>query len=714
MRIDFLAGHNFLAEVNGQSISLSYKGFGGKEAVMRMGEEGLSAAVTELQKALSGEYNPQAIQSFFQVFSCGNAIVLIEAVCPAEFQTYWTCLAKSLKSYGFGYSFAKTLGMASGTKDRLNHHQDNQYVQALTTICNDISLDSCPDDKSNTLIKQFDAFRDVSAEGISVSFQGAEANTYIYDVNGGEVVYCKRIRGDVSTSDILAVCLEVRDAIISRSELKPLTEMWGGSLVFRAMAAVCADDACLYFQEYAERLKESREKITGLEVLKRLNYDLKDAHNQAFINRILSILETMRNEQAPDLVDGNAAEIMKDDIWRLYYTEGKEARYCTIDFTLIQKPELRQELLFFMRSLFKAGKSNYTNAVIQISRYSYSLLPSLIFFDVQGISSLHDLTKSHLNALLSEYKNAKRSANYIAEALIFLRRMHRFLTYDDAYKTEAVFGEIGIPKREYSLKHVVPASDKTMQAVEESRGELQDCVELADLLLKALEARANDVFALPSDCVEYTLEGAPFISYIASKNGRPCKKLIPEWLANKIEEYAAETAGLRAELGMNLLLVYQAQQRTDSKRQPQVLSADKYNYHISKLLSKKGIEDIQGETATQTARQIRAAAGKKRFASGQTALQVAEALGNNPDTAMGHYRELDYQECASLRKSYNANDMKHLSQLRHPPAKANVAVNRIDYGTCSKGAPCKCFNVCSGCPSRIVKKEVNYDDKFTD
>lgn len=327
---------SFIVDVDGHSVQLSYKNFGGRAQVEALGDSGLENLLDSTRQAIANKECPERVSQFFQAAGCENAMKLLAVICPEDFCEYWLSTARALKAAGRGYSFRSTLQFITGTKATLAHANDD-FVGKLRKICETVKRET---DVSAPTLSSHPDYQIIDADGIRVSYSHANNNTHTFVVNGQTVSFCtNRVTPQVSTEFVWNAASEVRKAVETEGDIKQFTSKWGGSFVFRLMRAVCEDASYHYFSAIAQQQTKERQKIEPRKLLASYNYSFNDTDNEFFINKILSILEDASNCEADTLTWHNDVEVLPcKNVWTLYYSEGGNAKKRMLDFTTINNP----------------------------------------------------------------------------------------------------------------------------------------------------------------------------------------------------------------------------------------------------------------------------------------------------------------------------------------------------------------------------------------
>lgn len=176
---------------------------------------------------------------------------------------------------------------------------------------------------------------------------------------------------------------------------------------------------------------------------------------------------------------------------------------------------------------------------------------------------------------------------------------------------------------------------------------------------------------------------------------------IPHGLGVQLDSYIDDTQELRAKLDKPYLLVYQPiYRRTDTNLQPIILSAESVGYYMTKILQEANIQTSDGVPEKVSFRRFRAEIGRVLFASGKSAKEVSEYLGNSPIVAQTHY---DNYLPIDDAKMYDALWQETIEKGIASCTKPSVSSRPVMYGTCTSQKECSGKD-CRKCPSLIQCK----------
>ncbi len=705
INIEHQHGYRFNLKINDINVELSYKSCGGRKSIEELGVDGVSAllndAITEFRVAQC----QKAISCIFSTFGVSNAMRIIEHTIPEEFVSYFLNTACALHHIGEKASFRETLRHISGTKATLNHNNDDEYIRRLISGCDDIVKGSFYPEvkviKPGTIKINSDyGYTDARYDGIEVAFWKKGNNTIHYMVNGIEVTTCcNRIYNKVDTNLVLDIALYVRETIHAQSSLVPLTKKWGGTFIFRLMRAVCEDDAYLYFQKLAEKLTESRQKVEPRKILKEHHYTFSDRENAAFISSILSVMEKVKNNETDNLISSNKNMLLSNnDVWSLYYPEGKNAKLRKLDFTGIKTPGLRQQAKDFLRDRFL---SEDELKVTQLARYFYCLHIAANILSPR-IHSIGQVKTVDARLIKSTMEAEGKSANDISETIMVVQLMFDWQNPEE--DLDNPFENVRIPNKGNFAEVTPAARDEAIDLINEHFDELPECVQLAFLLFLTTYSRGNDIFALSVNSIMTTEDGRSVIESYSGKNGKFGRDEISSYLAGRLYDYIKKTQNIRDEMGTDIILVYKDERsRLNSSRCGRILNPAKFSYHINKMLDKYA---SSGKVHHITARSIRAYGGRKMQTEGMSEMEKSMKLKNTPKVSRKHYSDITDIEQAHNNARLLSATFRHL--FEPDPEKNNyvkTAPTTVLFGKCNSQNKCRHTLSCTACVLKMIRRE---------
>ena len=680
--------HNALALLeDGKSVKISYAGFHGKDALMSLDIPGLNHMLQELIQALCEEDASCIVRDFFTTTGTENGIRLIETICPGEFKVFWTSQARFLYNKQMGHSFRKTLSFITDGGATLSHLKGSAFVDELRWICDNISNIKLPTSMPVSVEK----------DNIRVMFLYANNNSRIYLVNNTQVSACSnRVHGITSEKQVLEAALEIRSAIQTDAALQDFTAKWGGSFVLRIINAVCPAESMTYFRHIAEDYISNRRLIEPSNILKHLNFSLNDQTNKLYVDALLSLLETVRNNSAEPLIRGNENEVNSNsEVWTMFYQKQGSLKYCRLDFEEIKNPHIRNEVKQFLRDRYL-----YDEPVTQLSRYFRHIRDALNIIAQNEPNSVAEITSDHVNHLQTVMVNGDASVSKISETLQVMGRFFEWACFEQLLSGEKNNPfRLKIQNKGRFQKSIMPVKDEAVAIVAAHLEELPEYVQIAFLLFLSTLSRANDVCSLKLSDIKLCPDGGSEWRYITKKNGVYTVKKLDAELTQQIMEYAEKTAELREQFGSDAVLLYcQPGLRKGSCRKPKMLDSQAFIEHIKKLLNRYGATQM-----TLNPRSIRAEGGRRLHAHGYAEYEIAAALDNTPAIAEKHYRSLTLHDEAELYHKAFQREINQFWDTHEALHDGNFAENII-FGSCKSETPCTKNMTCESCGYLCIRE----------
>lgn len=551
---------------------------------------------------------------------------------------------------------------------------------------------------STEIIKNMPQYRTVHNEFI-VEFQGYTANHLhvSYAINGHEVLYpLKNKSGLLSTQELLDDCVRVKSALIGYQNIKPFIRKYGGKCAYKILTIIGLDEFLEYFNHIANQSIMRRLPFYPQKIIKEYGFSPILEADEPFV--LLDSLEELYKNSLAKYIETNDAEILRNDVWLLYYNRPGVMRSYRFDFTQFNG-ELQEEILSFMRA-------NYY-------RFSYKYLFNIYYILCKCIAVL-GVPTSILNCNLADaiFLRASLTADKslspttIARHIDYLAVFYRYVALLHNCTKKNPFDEIRVRSRFQYRNPTNPVSSDSLKVMLGKLVDMPMHIQIAVLILLETGARANEVCGVSISDINVEPDEDPVLMIFLEKNHKAREKSgrtpfvrhrISGYLANLITAYIADHQKERSAIETNKLLVYTpSQYRKGSNKPPVILTPSSLEHWLKKLSEPE---------AKCTARKIRAAVGRAAFAKGLSNSEVAAKLGNTPQIAEAHYNYLTPQSEAALydefyRKIFLAHaDTKEDDQKLLYRKELYGSCDKIDNSTCNQ-------NRCETCSQRITCKAV--------
>lgn len=548
------------------------------------------------------------------------------------------------------------------------------------------------------LFKSLPQYRSISGE-FKIEFEGYTENHLhtIYTIDGHEVLYpCNNKTGSVSTQELFEDCVNVKNALLNRQNIKPFIQKYGGKCAYKILTIVGLDELLAYFKHVADASIADRLPLYPQKIIKEYGFSTALKSGEPFV--LLDFLEKLAEDTFTRYMQTNDVEISRNDAWRLYYQEQGKPHLGQFNFTQFNN-EIRNEILLFMRA-------NYRNSTCShLLRIYYCLCDAVVILGAPA-SILNCKLSDATSLRASLTANKSLSVATISEHLYYIAMFFDYIAISHNYTLQNPFRQVSVRSHTQYLNPTSPISPDKLKAILDKFNLMPMHIQIAVLILFETGARANEVCGVTIDEFSIEPDGVPVLKITLRKNRNSRVKngtapfvrhRISEYLANLIAHYITDHQNERSAIGTNQLLVYTpAQHRKGSSRSPIVLSSDSLYYWLKK---------VSGPEFKCTAREIRAEIGRAAFAEGKSASEVAAKLGNTAQIAEAHYNSMSAQNEAELYDRFY--DKIFLFNAGAQDTRQTTSKSKELYGTCNNSDRSACNqNRCETCSQRITCKSL--------
>lgn len=530
---------------------------------------------------------------------------------------------------------------------------------------------------------------------ISIEYGGFSDNHLftIFIINGTEVLFPRRIKTIPHTvQELYNDCINAKQILINFEDITPFLEKYGAKCAYKILTIIGMDELCEYFKHVVSKNIENRLPFYPRKLMKEYGFHSILTSKEPFL--LLDYLEQLEEELYTKYMESNDNEILRNDIWHLYFRDPEKIHWGRFDFTKFN-PQIREEVLAFLRANY------YISSCQHLLRLYYTL--------VEAIESLGSPT-SILNIKLSDAiafraaltSNNKLSVTSISERIYCLASFYDFIALSNNLMKENPFRIARVKSHTQYLNPTNPISHEELRTVLKNLSLMSTHIQIAILILCETGARANEVCGITINEFHIESNGTPVLTINLRKNrkaraqrGSPTfvRHEISHNLAVLISDYIARHEAERSAINTDCILVYTPSQlRQGTQRPPVVLSSDTLKYWLDKLAG----PDIQC-----TPRQIRAAIGRAAFATGKNASEVAAKLGNTAQIAETHYNFMLPQEEAELYDKFY-DTIFQFNRLTPSMSRESFGHKEL-YGTCSNpNCSISNKNRCESCSQRFT------------
>lgn len=496
----------------------------------------------------------------------------------------------------------------------------------------------------------------------------------------------------------------------NRTELNSVIEHIGSIATLRIIQ-ICFPNLLMdYLLDFITHKIKSRECIYPHLILKE-HFRQAPYRGEArtFYYELLKKLEENIPSWNRQIVDDNYKEIFSSKRqWILFYYSHVTALLLqTVSFIGSDTILSEQQKYVAARSIDAAGNINTRLIYKDVSEIGICIKTLYDELDIY-LDSIFSLTKTDVQLLLSYFvQNTNYSYTTIRRYIFNFRLFYRFTTRIDDSNPSSPFYKLVFPA--FPANPTQPISQQAKDAIIQELSCLPTVIQIGIKILCCTGLRSSSFNMLSVSSLihhngKYVLRVFLKKTYkYRIKNGLPTyiDYEIPQELGVQLDSYIDDTQELRAKLDKPYLLVYQPiYRRTDTNLQPIILSAESVGYYMTKILQEANIQTSDGVPEKVSFRRFRAEIGRVLFASGKSAKEVSEYLGNSPIVAQTHY---DNYLPIDDAKMYDALWQETIEKGIASCTKPSVSSLPVMYGKCVSQKECSGKD-CRKCPSLIQCK----------
>lgn len=556
-------------------------------------------------------------------------------------------------------------------------------------------------------------------DSFNVNYISNNSNIASFSINGYSFDICLVGRPYmVDAVEVLHAITSIQSALSNRNrtELNSVIEHIGSIATLRIIQICFPNllmDYLLYFIEHKiERREFIRPHLILKEHFQRVPYR-GDA--RTFYYEILKTLEENMPPWNRQLIDGNRHEISSSKKqWILfYYSHATILLSHTVSFVGSDTILSEQQKYVVTRSIDAAGNINIGLMFKDASEIGICIKTLYDELDVY-LDSIFSLTKTDVQLLLSYFvQNTNYSYTTIRRYIFNFRLFYRFTTRIDDSNPSSPFNNLVLPA--FSANPTQPISQQAKDTIIRELSCLPTVIQIGIKILCCTGLRSGSFNMLSVSSLihhngKYVLRVFLKKTYkYRIKNRLPTyiDYEIPQELGVQLDSYIDDTQELRVRLDKPYLLVYQpTYRRADTNMQPIILSAESVGYYMTKILQEANIQTSDGVPEKVSFRRFRAEIGRVLFASGKSAKEVSEYLGNSPIVAQTHY---DNYLPIDDAKMYDALWQETIEKGIASCTKPSVSSLPVMYGRCVSQKECSGKD-CRKCPSLIQCKGGDAND----
>lgn len=556
-------------------------------------------------------------------------------------------------------------------------------------------------------------------DSFNVNYISKNNNVASFSINGYSFDICLVGRPHmVDAVEVLHAITATQSALSNRNrtELNSVIE-YIGSIATLRIIQICFPNLLIdYLLDFITYKIKRRECIYPHLILKE-HFRQAPYRGEArtFYYELLKKLEDNIPSWNRQLIDDNYKEIFSSKRqWILFYYSHVTAILShTVSFVGSDTILSEQQKYVSARSIDAAGNINTSLIYKDVSEIGICIKTLYDELDIY-LDSIFSLTKTDVQLLLSYFiQNTNYSYTTIRRYIFNFRLFYRFTTCIDDNNPSSPFYKLVFPA--FSANPTPPLSQQAKDTIIRELSCLPLVIQIGIKISCCTGLRSGSFNMLSVSSLihrdgKYVLRVFLKKTYkYRIKNGLPTyiDYEIPQELGVQLDSYICDTQELRAKLDKPYLLVYQpAYRRSDTSLQPFTLSAESVGYYMTRILQKAHVQTTDGLLERVTLRRLRAEIGRILFASGKSAKEVSDYLGNSPMVAQTHY---DNYLPIDDAKMYDTLWQETIEKGIASCSKPKIAPHPVMYGACTAQKECSGKD-CRKCPSLIQCKGGDTND----
>lgn len=650
-----------------------------------------------------------------ELINGSNLLVLLDAIYPESTVELFENLYRQQISESYMNFKAFFFHIFSFTYE--SRYKKFSIIKELNSIVSAISSEMAA--ASNEATQKVTPFQTIQNGKFAVTYISTVGNVASFIVNDSTLEICLSGQSYMrNPAEVMDAILNIQDALKfnDQTKLESIIEHIGSIATIWIMQICYPALAIDYFTNVCDGIVQKREQLYPQSVLR--GYFRQAPYRgpaRSFFYTILQSLEQKVPYWNRILFEGNHQEILSaKNQWTLfYYNDSTLLSFLRIRF--IGAESLQSEHQKYL--LYRATIGRQSPDIIALGRESTEINICInILYNHLDIyfESVQSLTNFDIQLLLSYFtQNTNYTYKTILRCLMSLRLFYGFITCVGNNSPSSAFYKI---KLQSSLPHpTIPMSPQAKDAVFQRLSELPPVARIGIKIACCTGLRSGSFGELLTSSLtcadgKYTLRVFLKKTYkYRIKNSLPAfiDYAIPSELGIEIKQFIADTQSLRIMLNKPYLLVYQpASRRSDTSRLPIVFSGNSLAYYSSKLLMEAQLYSSDGFPEKLSLRNIRAEMGRSLFASGKSAREVSNFLGNSSIVAQTHYNNCRPIDDA---KMYDALWQETIEKGIASCSNPRIAPHPVMYGTCTAQKECSGKD-CRKCPSLIQCKGGDTND----
>lgn len=597
-----------------------------------------------------------------------NSLYLLNNIFPNEFRLYFFLKSFELLLSSNGSKFQKLMKTIFGINialDTLKKHPDLLYLYEIYKYNSDYINSPEHREIIHFYYNGLDEFKTINKK-YKIEYYGLSENklSVIYLINNVHVSFAvknKVFKNKINCKTLYSLCLDLENILTLEETLIDKIEEFGSNAIFRILKIINYDGLIDYFEKIILLQLSQRQLPSPYKIIKK--YGLTNTYTDNTLKDVLlnKMEETILSHHLY-LIDGNYDELLKNDKWTIFYNLQNHLRYSVLNFSDVENPFLRDEIITFLRiyiketgnfknihNIFRSLRRccNYLdncNSVVEITNAQFQLIKNKLSNDLHDSTALKSLKAMHLFFWVIFQKKIDTG-----------EIKYGFYNYVNPFKSIAIDIDSSVVK---------PLSRDVISTIMNNIDFLPNYIKIAMLLLFATGARPDEICDLKVNDLEINND-----KKIAILNRRLIKNAksnlhksvvrcsIPINLAYSISEYIKETQHIREKLNTDIIFVFHDRRHRESGLlQYKFLTASILQTQLKKFNKKLGFY----ERNFITSRSIRATTARELFRIGYDENEVSDFLGNTPKISKLHYNYISPDEKLVITSNWAEKEFSNI------------------------------------------------------
>lgn len=460
-----------------------------------------------------------------------------------------------------------------------------------------------------------------------------------------------------------------------KKDLVDLNARIGNTNILRLSENLLYELTTDYIRYQAEQFTKVRDKI-GIGKLVRKIYGIKTGYFavaedvKSFATVIKQLVDQEYINQCKVFVSGNYKEMsLKNEVWNLYWTKGPGLNSRAFDFTKINNPNIRREVMLYFKEKLKFEVDFRSDRNLAVITRGMNFICS----HNPKIQTCLGIRKNDVSALLlyleTEGKtqhNKDLTPSTIRKIVQSCGMVVRFIIEHCQNDETKKYKDINNPFDEVKFSHIrnmeensKPIPDIVFEQLKCYKEELNPRYQIICDIFEMTGLRAKEVVSLKEDDVYYDKEVKVWVlQYIPFKTLKSRRKnnipdhhpiVIPEILGLTIKKQEEETKKLREEFNLPFIFI----NKSNMGHRFSLTQAQAFVDALNRLAKKHNIVDDNGELWHFTSRQYRKTVAVNMIDNGATEQEISSQFAHlDNKTAKIYYAEVRKMRLSELNTDF--------------------------------------------------------------